>query len=477
MKNKHILFALIATVLAAFIVSGCVTARPLAAVGGYPLIDIVDAEVDLADDSEFALADDFVWKSGPNTKKVSGTLGSRIVAKDLSIKLIETSIQVPIRRGADLSSWFLNIPQGLKATAYAADPEAKFAVEKDATEVTVTFEGVPEQTINQPIKIRVPYEVTNRSWDFDIPANPDIRFEIYGVDVDGVVVGGAVNRDIDSKTFKIKFGGTRLAAPIAADTDLSAWFTNIPRGLKAVTSEETVPATEGQQSITVTVSGRPTVQVNEKIIVVIPSGVTEAGIVLAIPPSEKAKYDIGSYSTVSATDTELRNGTNWKGVQTGWGLTGPEVFRLKDFTPVGIIQIKSESVYAIGEDGAFHWTGEDITYGKLMAEAKSLNAHAIIDVVIDSDDEVSETVERRHVEANHVPSALELKKIAAKIIKEEVDPNGGTIFVETVQTIKRTSTGTALAIQYAPAYQPAVGGAGTGYVPAVPNNEDTAGKK
>jgi hypothetical protein len=286
------------------------------------------------------------------------------------------------------------------------------------------------------------------------------------------VVGGAVTRDIDPKTFKIKFGGTKLAVDLAADTDISSWFTNLPRGLKAVVTEEAVVATEGQQAVTVTISGKPSRQVNENMKVKIPANITRSGIDLEVPSTEKARYDIGSYFATpdsEAHNIELRTGSNWKGVIPGWGLTGPEVYKSKDFTAVGIIQITTESKYAIGGDGEFHWTGDSISYGDLMAEARRLDAHAIIDVVIDSKDIVNETIVRRHIEADHVPSETELIKINKGWIWEEPDPNGGTIYVERISETMRTWTGTALAIRYAPAYEPSVGnGAATGYVPAAP---------
>jgi hypothetical protein len=474
MKMKMKFIAGLAAAAAVFVVlnfSGCGTAPSAPAAGpvGFPLIDIVDAEVEIADNSRFAADEGAQWTRSADTKIIGGTLGSKILPKDVTINLIETSIQVPIKNGADVTSWFLNIPQGLKATAHSTDPEAKFAADKGATRIIVTIEGIPEQTINQAIKIRVPWEVTTRSWDFHIPPNEDRRFEVYGVDVAAIVIGGAVNRDIDAKTFKIKFGGTKLTDGIVQDTDISYWFSNLPRGLKAVVAEDAVPVSEGQQSLTVTISGIPTVQVNEKILISIPADITTANMILEVPPSDKAKYDIGSYSSIPAENIELRTGSNWKGVQPDWGLVGPEVFKIKDFTAVGIIQIQTTSVYAIGEDGEDHWTGDYITYGDLMTEAKNLNAHAIIDVVIDYNDQVNETLERRHVEAGHIPTPLEAIKMRKGRIQVEDDPNGGTIYVERISVINRTWTGTALAIQYAPAYEPAVGeGASTGYVPSVP---------
>jgi hypothetical protein len=468
---KKLLLLTIAGIIIALVFSGCTTTTPPGDVG-FPLIDIVDAVVEVADDSQFTGLEKAQWERGPNTRIIGGTQGSKIVPKDITIKLEKASFQVPIKNGADVTEWFLNIPYGLTATAHALDPKAKFAVDKDATEVIVTIEGIPEQTINQPIKIRIPYEVTNRSWDFDIPPNQDRRFEVYGVAVAAVVVGGAVNREIDPKTFKIKFSGTKLVQNLDRDTDIAFCFPNLPRGLTAVVAEEAVVAAEGQQqTVTVTIKGTPEFQVNAKMEVKIPADITTANVELVVPPSEEAMYDIGSYSVVEDKNFELRTGTNWKGVVEGWGLTGPEVYKLKDFTAVKIIQLKRTSEYKIGKDGEYHWTGDSITYGDLMEEAEKYDAHAIIDVVIDSKDTVNVWQEQRHVEAGHKPEegSLEWIKLDKGIITWVDDPNGGTLYLETITETVREWTGTALAIQYAPAYEPTIGdGRTTGYVPSVP---------
>jgi hypothetical protein len=472
MKNKLIVPVAVAVFVSALALLGCRTPPP--ATAGFPLIDIVDAEVDISDESLFGLDEDKQWVRGPNTKIIGGTQYSRIVPKDITIRLIETSIQVPIRNGGDVTDWFLNIPKGLSAKARSVDPEAKYAVEADATEILITISGVPEQTINQPIKINIPYQITNRLWDFHIPPNDDLRFEVYGVAVAPVVIGGAVNREIDPKTFPITFGGTILADSIAQDTDITSWFTNIPRGLKALVAEDTVPVSQGQQTLRVTVSGRPANQTKENVLIKIPANITTSNIVLEVPIRDDVTrtYDIGSFSSVTADNIELRTGTNWRGEQPQWGLIGPDVFKLKDFSAVGIIQITAQTVYQIGKDGLYHWTGDPITYGKLMAEAQNLNAHAIIDVVIDHNDVVNETIERRHVEAGHVNTPIEVTMFAQGSLKAEPDlndPNGGQIYEERVSVTTRTWTGTALAITYAPAYQPTVGEGGTtGYVPAIP---------
>jgi hypothetical protein len=470
MKKNFIAGLMAAFVVCAlFVFSGCGTPPPAGPVG-FPLIDIVDAEVTIADDSRFAI-EGTEWTRSANTRVIGGVLNSKIVPKDITIDLVETSFQAPIKNREDLRTWFRNIPDGLTATAHALDPEAKYAAEKGATRIIVTIEGTPTKTINQPILIRVPADKLNRSWDFDIPPDEDRRFEVYGVSIAEIVVNGAVSRPIDSKTFEIRFGqGTRLTETIPLDTDVSDWFSNLPGGLSAVIAEEAVPVTEEgrQQSLMIRISGVPTRQVNEKMRISIPADITTANMVLEVPPSDRVKYDIGPYSSIPVTD--LASGSNWKGAQQGWGLTGPEVFKSKDFTAVGIIQLKATSVYAMGDDGEEHWTGDYITYGDLMAEAQRLNAHAIIDVVIDSDDKVDVTVERRWVGPSHTPTPLEEIKLRQGLIKEEYDAyNKLAYYEETKKVTNRTWTGTALAVQYAPAYAPAVGdGSFTGYLPSMP---------
>jgi hypothetical protein len=480
---KKLLSLTIAAVLIVLGFSGCPTLpdekMPPGDVG-FPLIDIVDAVVEVKDDSQFAGIEEKKWERSSATKVIGGTVGSKIVPKDITIRLEMTSFQVPIKNGADVTGWFLNIPKGLTATAHADDPKAKFAADKGAEAITVTIEGTPKEPINQRIKIRIPYEVTNRAWDFDIPPNEDRRFEVYGVDVAAIVVGGAIGREIDPKPFTIKIAGTKVreelipilkkGTDITNIKELPNIFPNIPGGLHAYLEEDVVMAPEKeQQSVTIVIKGTPTVQVKTAMEIKIPAEFTTANMELVVPTTGKAMYDIGSYATAGTADLELRTGTNWKGVVEGWGLTGPEVYKLKDFTAVKIIQLEKTSYYEIGEDGEYHWTGDSITYGDLMNEAKQYDAHAIIDVVIDSKDTISVKQEQRHVEDGHkrVPGSLEDIKYNNGIITETDDPNGGLLYLETIIKTVRQWTGTALAIRYAPAYEPT--GDGGRYVPSVPS--------
>jgi len=440
---------------------------------GFPLIDIVDAEVTITDTD---WSEKETWTRNPGTVIIGGVLGKEIRPRDLTIRLIETEIRVPIDEDDDLSAWFLNMPLGMTATVVdGVDPEN---ADDDHAVVTVRIAGAPEQTINQPIKIKVPYQYTNRSWDFLIPPDEDKRFEVYGVDIAPVVVGGAVTTRIDSKTFTLKFGGTRLANAMRRGADVTSWFTNIPRGLSASLAEDAVPAREGQQTVLVTISGTPSMQSRESMRVTVPAMITECGAVIEAAPSALSRYDVGSFEGITFDVDKWDSATlnnHWDGNQpweTG-GLDGPKPYALKDFDSVGVIQITAKAKYSLREDGKYHWEGDAITYGALMAEAKKLGAHAIINVVVDYKDHETHSTARRQVEAGHAPTPVERAKHEAGILTVEVAADGSEIYIEDIREIERTYTGTALAIKWAPAYSPAEGEAGSGYTPATPEYKKT----
>jgi hypothetical protein len=457
--------AVMVTIPGAFLSSGQSTSL---ASENNTLIDIADARIEVQA-SIFTEQESKDWTRSSSTITIGGTVGSVIIPKDLKITLIEAAIAIPVKDGENISAWITNLPTGLSAIAHipaagdeASAEETKYAAPKGAAEVTVTISGIPLVAINQPVYIRVPFLRLNRALDLVLTPNEDIRFEVFGVDVETVVVGGAINSEIQPKTFSIVFGGTKLVNGIEKETDLSSWFTNIPPGIKALAAEDML---EGSSTVAIIAIGKPTIKVKDQMKIAIPASVTTSNIVLEIPPSDRAMYDIGLFETKSDTDIELTEGSsnkNWTG-DPAWKLNVPQLTSVKDFQATGIIQITSKAVNAVGSDGNYHWTGDGITYALLMAEAKKLNAHAIINIVIDHDDVITETIERRHIEATHVPTPEEAIKISKKLITLEADPAGGTIYAEKIRIIERTYTGTALAIKYSDTYAPVEQ---SGYMPS-----------
>jgi len=108
---------------ALFSATSCGSAPPVVISDGsrFPLIDIVDAKISIADTN---WKEAIPWSHNPGTVIIGGTLGKEIHPKDLTINLIATDIKIPIDVRDNLSSWFLNMPAGMTATVTkGVDPD------------------------------------------------------------------------------------------------------------------------------------------------------------------------------------------------------------------------------------------------------------------------------------------------------------------------------------------------------------------
>ncbi|MDR2048349.1 MAG: hypothetical protein LBP69_02740, partial [Treponema sp.] len=249
------------------------------------------------------------------------------------------------------------------------------------------------------------------------------------------------------KTFTIYFGAAKLLANIDKDTDLSRWFGNLPSGLKAVVNET---AAAGSSSLSVKVTGTPSIYINEPIKISVPRNIIYSDRGFDVAQNDNARFDVGSFESeilkYIAEQTLDENGVK----SNAWQLKSPKLVDVKDFEAVGIIQITAQSVEEIGPDGAYHWNGEGITYSKLLAEAKKLNAHAIINVVIDYRDDITNTIERRHVVDGYKfsPQEQAYLKFDKNRLTLETQDDGSLVLIEHTHRTVRTYSGNALAIRY-----------------------------
>ncbi|MDR1908425.1 MAG: hypothetical protein LBQ35_00720 [Spirochaetaceae bacterium] len=402
------------------------------------LIDIANATIQVSDvAAEDALPP--AWSRNRNTIVIGGSVGFPIIPKTITIRLDHASVPRVIPDETNLSRWITNLPNGLYALASET--------EKDATEVVLTISGVPTEAIDQAIFVRIPSEELHRALDLVVQPNEDLRFEIYGLSLSNVIVGGAVNNEIVPRTVTIHFGAGKLIEEIAKDANLARWFTNLPAGLRAVATD-TTPA--GASAVTVTISGTPSSNVDAPILVTVPANVIYEGRAFEVSRNDNARYDVGAFEVQTRVrEVEDSENPNWRGNR-NWQLNGPRLVEVKDFDAVGVIQITAQSVEEIGPDNDYRWSGDGITYAKLMAEARRLNAHAIINIVVDFEDTITERIERRHVLPGY---RLSVEEQAANrrnpnrfVLVTEID--GALALVETTHRTVRVYTGTALAIRY-----------------------------
>jgi hypothetical protein len=402
---------------------------------GNAIIDIADAVLDIGDVDPSELGEvSAVWARSARTIVIGGSVGSVITPKTITVKFDHAALSFAIPVGTNLSDWITNLPTGLSAITSGA--------EKDATEIKLTISGTPQAAIDQPVYVKVPAEFLHRALDLVVRPNDDLRFEIFGLSLSNILIGGAINTEIIPKTFNIYFGAAKLLSDTNKDTDLSKWFGNLPSGLKAVANETAIA---GSSSLSVKVTGTPVAYINEPIKISIPANIIYTGRGFDVARNDNARFDVGSFESEI-----LKYITEQTLTDNDWRLKSPKLVDVKDFEAVGIIQITAQTVEELGSDGAYHWNGEGITYSKLLAEARKLNAHAIINVVIDYRDDTTNTIERRHVVDGYKfsPQEQAYLKFDKNRLTLETQDDGSLVLVERTHRTTRTYTGNALAIRY-----------------------------
>jgi hypothetical protein len=245
---------------------------------------------------------------------IGGSVGSPLTPKTLTIRLIDASIPAAISEQTNLSRWITNLPSGLVALASKT--------EKDATEVVLTISGTPQEAVDQAVYVQIPARELHRVLDLVVAPNEDIRFEIYGLAIGSVIVGGAVKNPIKPVAVDISFGAGKLLDEITKDTDISKWFINLPAGLKA-TVADTAPA--GASEISVTMEGTPAAHVNAPIKVRVPANIIYEGKAFDVAQNDNARYDVGSFDVLNRTrETEASLNKNWRGPE-DWQLNNPKL--------------------------------------------------------------------------------------------------------------------------------------------------------
>ena len=106
-------------------------------------------------------------------------------------------------------------------------------------------------------------------------------------------VAGKVNEEIAPVDVSITLSGDVFAEGLTADTDVSGWFTNLPKGLKATVKEKT----NYTKTLVITISGTPTETSSAAISVKMPKSAlrytgTGTAVEQTVLPNSKALYNI-----------------------------------------------------------------------------------------------------------------------------------------------------------------------------------------
>jgi hypothetical protein len=371
---------------------------------------------------------------------ISGTVGIPITPVDLDISLDGAGLLHSLTKAVSVD-WITNLPKGLKAELQPAL--------KGSKNVSLHISGTPEEEQTGALNIVIEGSWLDRMSGDDLPVNynGDVRFFISGAgaSLQDVIIGGAVGSALNAK-IELNLSQSTVAADLAAGQ--VGWITNLPQGLSASVN----PTKAGSQVISLSISGTPTEESDEALKLVIPAAIVGSESDVNVAPNKKAIFDIGPAFTslkYAGNITSSNDTIDYKGP---YDDKIPNLPSYKDFQGMGIVSLDTTAVQQLGPDHQYYWSGNVVTYGKLMEQAQKLGADAIINVHIDYTDSVSFTTSRTYYDSAHQLTEAENTELANGTLKI-VMVNGIRYLEETSRVITRNYTGTATAIKYTPGIQ------------------------
>ncbi|MCL2869585.1 hypothetical protein FWF48_02140 [Candidatus Saccharibacteria bacterium] len=192
--------------------------------------------------------------------------------------------------GANITSWFTNLPAGLTATV------ANTAV--GAAAIDVTFTGTPVADSTGTLVVAIPASTLSSNALLNVATNPNATWRITTplATMSPATISGWTGTPLASgQTVNIGFtntaiaNGTAFRLRLAAGTDVTNWFTNIPSGLTATID---TTANIGDTAVSVVFAGTPAVNNLEAIAVTIPGAQLTSGADLEVASNPETQWQI-----------------------------------------------------------------------------------------------------------------------------------------------------------------------------------------
>lgn len=261
---------------------------PASAFGG-----IVDLEVTSNANAKF------------NINKAEATVDDVTVsgAKDITLAkttvTIKTNAKITTAEDSTITSWFTNMPNGLKAVLNFRDDKS------DGTDLEIYITGKPTVLKDEAMQIKIPASAFGGSEDLEVTSNANAKFDIgerkasmNDIEIKGVV-GEAVDKDVTVTLINDELNVGHM--------DLSKRPTsNLPDGIKLGYG-----SSSSNQTFKVSVSGTPTAIGNGTIELTIPGEWLKSGKDLKVTANPNAKYDFENVKiTAGAGSTHKTGGSD-----------------------------------------------------------------------------------------------------------------------------------------------------------------------
>ncbi|MDR0526468.1 MAG: SUMF1/EgtB/PvdO family nonheme iron enzyme [Spirochaetaceae bacterium] len=234
---------------------------------------------------------------------VFGVAGSIIDDAELVISISGQEFLMPIAVDADLSNWITNLPYGL--IAYS-----KELVTTRSRRVTIVVRGTPLEAKSETLALTIPEGILTQYKALPVSENRNARIEIINADatVREVTIEGRRGSAITAREVSVQLFADTFTA-IAQNSDLSAWFTNLPAGLQARASSS---VSAGANKALVTVSGTPQISADYPLSIVVPAAALSRGADISVYQNNKARFAIFEAGARYASVADVYVNGAWK---------------------------------------------------------------------------------------------------------------------------------------------------------------------
>lgn len=161
-------------------------------------------------------------------KYIAGEVDKEIGNNLIRVELINDALNRDLKEDEDLKSWFKNLPDGLKAVS-------NLGYKKGDKALNIRISGIPKKEFDGKLEIlpdnsyliaNHKHVVNNKSVTIEIKD----EFPTLNIKPRELVLR---KKRFDYAKFKIDLEDNRLSRNINRGSDISHWFTNLPKGIKA----------------------------------------------------------------------------------------------------------------------------------------------------------------------------------------------------------------------------------------------------
>lgn len=214
-------------------------------------------------------------------------------AHEVKITILNTEFKDTVEQ-QEVTDWFTNIPEGLSAIVKTVGTD----------KVTVAVQGTPKYpSIMEVMEIKIPAEFTTSGKEIKVVENLNARYNIAALEpfisIADVTIEGTQYQNIQEQYIRLTLADGKKFMHMDVEKNVTAWFKDAPLGLIFNVKTE---VQDDATFVDIKVKGKPTVFVEQPIIVIIPKEVLKNAQSIINQANNNAKFDIKKSDPVSPVE-------------------------------------------------------------------------------------------------------------------------------------------------------------------------------